>query len=348
MRNARLNLVPPPQYGDLNQLEQIFAANIPQLATQMAGLFGKRTPRLKKKEMLKQNAKLHRFLVAARPYLLGLRALTSESDKHQCTYALLEGLLREQFKAGGKKIPENKDSFEYLLRSVERLAGSPNRAWAKSVPYSTAKQAMYGLAVSIHQRMNPPAIDELISDWARSKDARKFVQSAVHWPVLVRQFRMTRPQRLTIRLAHQLASEYRVCSSLLEQRIRFLVSLDQGAAGSAKKWTDWEKVTLFDSLKQAEASSQLNWIPPLIERHVRNALAHGEPEVNLDHQECRFHDRNVTIVWKIAEFFENARRLTLTVRALMEFESILQLVQVRVLVTNLWGNLASASQGSPQ
>jgi hypothetical protein len=347
MSDAGRKMVPPPQYGDLNQLEQIFAANLPQLATHMSGLFGKRTPRLVKKEMLKQNAKLHRFLVAARPYLLGLRAVSAEADKHQCIYALLEGLLREQFKAGGKKIPENKDSFEYLLKSAERMASSPNRALAKSEPYLAAKQAMYELVVSLHQRANPLVIDELVSDWARSKDARKFVQSVVHWPILVRQFRVTRPKRLTARLAHQLASEYRVCSSLLEQRIRFLVSLDQGVSNSAKKWIDWEKVSLFDLLKQAETSPQLNWIPPLIERRVRNALAHGEPEVNQDHLECRFHDRNVTVAWKIADFFENTKRLTLTVCALMQFESILQLVQVRILITNLWGGLASSREAPP-
>jgi len=345
--SSRPNLVPPPRFGDLNQLEQIFATSLPQLATQMAGLFGKRTPHLKKKEVLRQSVKLHRFLVAVRPYLLGLRALKGETDKEQCVYALLEGLLREQFKAGSKRPPENKDSFEYLLSCAERLASSPKRAWAKSPPYSTTKHTMYEFAGFIYQRMNPLAVEEIMGDWARSKDARKFAQSLVHWPALIRQFRLIPPKRLTVRLAHQLASEYRACSSLLEQRLRLLVSLDQAAAGGTKKWTDWERTTLFELLKEAEASPRLNWIPSLIDRHVRNALAHGEPEINLDHQECRFHDRNVTVAWKIDQGFEETRRLTLAVRALMEFESILQVVQARVLVTALWGNLASASRRSP-
>jgi hypothetical protein len=72
------------------------------------------------------------------------------------------------------------------------------------------------------------------------------------------------------------------------------------------------------------------------------------PEINLDHQECRFHDRGETVAWKIQVFFEKTRQLTLAVRALMEFESILKLVQVRFLVATLWGNLASASLRSPQ
>ena len=85
----------------------------------------------------------------------------------------------------------------------------------------------------------------------------------------------------------------------------------------------------------------------MINRNVRNALAHGQPEINLDLQECRFHDRTATVIWKIHEFFENARELTLSARALAEFESILGLVQIQVLVTTLWGNLARAPLPTP-
>jgi hypothetical protein len=72
MPTPQQRLTPPPRFGDLGQLEEILWANLPQIATHMAGLFGRRTPRLKKKEVSRQSAKLHRFLIAARPYLLGL------------------------------------------------------------------------------------------------------------------------------------------------------------------------------------------------------------------------------------------------------------------------------------
>ena len=203
---------------------------------------------------------------------------------------------------------------------------------------------MYKFALFIYQQVNPLAVEEILNDWARSNDARKFLQTTIHWPHLTRQFRLNRPKRLTIKAVHQLASEYRTCSSLLEQRLRLFVSLDHATAGSTRKWAEWQKTTLFELLAQAEASPRLNWIPPYLERHVRNAVAHGEPEINLDRQECRFHDQNVTVAWDITEFFERTRQLTLVVRASMEFESILQLVQTRTLVATLWGGLAVQSQ----
>jgi hypothetical protein len=259
----------------------------------------------------------------------------------------LEGLLREQLRAGGKKIPSKKDSFEFLLRSAERVVISPRQRWAKSAPYSASKQAMYELAVYVHERLNPLAVEELMGAWARSKDARKLIQFGVQWGTVTRQFRFASPKRLTIRLANQLAEEYRTSSSFLEQRLRLFVFLDHIACGGKKSWTDWEKTSLFKLLKEAEASPRLNWIPPLLERHVRNALAHGQPEINLDAQECRFHDREVTVAWKMPEFFEKTRTLTLAARALFEFESILSLVQVRFLVGRLWGGLAAAATVSP-
>jgi hypothetical protein len=206
---------------------------------------------------------------------------------------------------------------------------------------------MHKLALFLYRQVNPLALEEILSDWARSNDARKFLQTTVHWPHLTKQFRLNRPKRLTVKTAHQLASEYRTSSSLLEQRLRLLVSLDHATAATTKKWADWQKTTLFELLGQAEASPRLNWIPPYVERHVRNALAHGEPEINLDRQECRFHDRNVSVAWDINQFFEKTRQLTLVVRALMEFESILQLVQTRTLVATLWGGLAAHSHGAP-
>jgi hypothetical protein len=99
-------LHPPARYGDLRELEQIFATTLPSMRFEMASLFGKRTPHLTRRESTRTRVKLSRFLLAVRPYLLGLYALKEVGDRDRCTYALLEGLIREQLKAGGKKVPQ--------------------------------------------------------------------------------------------------------------------------------------------------------------------------------------------------------------------------------------------------
>lgn len=338
-------LKPPARFGDFGQLEQLLWTNLPQLATYMAGLFGTRTPQLTNKEISKQKARLHTCFTAARPYLLGLWALNNQSDRQQCFYALMEGLFRELFRGAGKKIPTTKDSIAYLLESTERLARAPNRAWAKSQPYSSARQSLCAFTIFLQQQASQGLIEQVRDEWARSSDARKFFQTIMHWPTLTRQFRVNPPKRLTPKTSHQLATEYRTSSALFEQRVRLLVALDHAASGFAKDWTAWQKTTLFDLLSKADASPHLNWIPSAINRHVRNALAHGEPELNPDTQECRFHDRDVTVRWKVDHFFERARHLTLTSRALLEFESLVQLTQARALVATLWGGFSETPSG---
>jgi hypothetical protein len=151
----KMTAYPPPSYGDLGELEKIFASSFPEMITQMSGLLGKRTPRLKKKDVARQKAKLRKFLVTSRAYLLGLRALSGEPDRAKCVYALLEGLLREQLRAGGKGIPAGKDSFEFLLMATERAASSPNQAWAKLAAYYRRN---YGGVVPVQRRKEAHSI----------------------------------------------------------------------------------------------------------------------------------------------------------------------------------------------
>ena len=125
MQLPTLKLKPPPRYGDLKELEAAFEALVPALMPQLASLIGKRTPRSSRKETRGLKRKLHKFLLSTRPYLLGLEALKQGPDREKCSYALLEGLLKEQFRALGKTVSDDQDAFELLLRQAERSARPP-------------------------------------------------------------------------------------------------------------------------------------------------------------------------------------------------------------------------------
>jgi hypothetical protein len=103
MQIPALKLKPPPRYGDLKELEITFSAHTRDLMQHLAPLFGKRTPRSNRKDTKALKGKLHKFLLSIRPYLLGLEALKQGSDREKCAYALLEGLMKEQFRALGKR-----------------------------------------------------------------------------------------------------------------------------------------------------------------------------------------------------------------------------------------------------
>lgn len=115
------------------------------------------------------------------------------------------------------------------------------------------------------------------------------------------------------------------------------------AKGNAGKWPDWEESNLFLLLESAAASPALDWIPPLADRRVRNALAHGQPHIVLDLDECRFHDRKIKVTWEFDDFFQYTKYLTLTARVLSEFEVVLGHVQAHTLVEQTWSRFASGS-----
>jgi hypothetical protein len=335
MQIPTLKLKPPPRYGDLKELEAALPILIPMLMPQLAALAGKRTPKLTQRETKQFNGKLRKFLLAARPYLLGLETLKQGPDREKCSYALFEGLIKEQFRAFGTKIRDDQDGLEFLLKQAEQAVRSP-KALVTKPAYSEAKRAVYEFVLSVCQHVPPQEINRRLEEWYASKSCKKYIHSCVIWPTLIGKSRQLSPVRLTLKLADQLSEEYRMGCSLMEERLTLLIWLDEIAQGSAKPWIKQEVRSLFDLLQAAAASSKLSWVNALINRSVRNALAHGQPELNFDTTECTFHDRSSTVTWKMNEFFERTKQLTLATRALMELQAIIQLVQTQQFAATLW------------
>ena len=290
---------------------------------------------MSKRDRLRLSRRLHRFLLVARPYLLGLGAIGGQLDRAQCTYALLEGLLREQYKAAGKRIPENKDAFAYHLDLTTGVRRSKSQL-AKSHVYAATREFLIEFAGRVMKQVPWPELDCHLTSWSKSSDGLKFAQFIGHWKTLHRQFVKQHPERITTKQVLALAREYSASASFFEQRARLLVYLSRYLENKPMQWPDLEKQTLKSLLDYMEAHSELRSTGRIVNRHVRNALAHGLPEIVPNKSEVRFCDRGITVTWKLGEFFENTRQLTITVLALAEFESHLQMQQTRQLVGTLW------------
>jgi len=328
-------LGPPPRYASTEELEKIFIGAIPALATQLLSPFGKRTPRITRKEKARLHRKLRRLLAVTRPYLLALGALKGQLDAKQCEYALLEGLLREQYKAGGVRIPERQDAFEFQLKLATKAA-RPNRYLERLPPYSDARGLVEKFAAHLVQTLPWPTLDQSLNDWARSMEATKFLHFIGQWPTLTRQFRTEQPRRLTQKVARDLAEEYRLSSALFEQCLRLLVHLLSAAPSKPASWSTVTAKSLYQLLQQAERNDQLKSFAALIDRHVRNSLAHGVPQLFPDSRQVRFDARGEGVTWTLQEFFDNTRGLTLAACAMEEFFPILQLQLTRCLLMSLW------------
>jgi hypothetical protein len=343
MQIPTLGLQPPPKYGDPKELEEVLSAAVPTLMTSLAEIFGKRTPRLTRKDSKTLKRRTGKIMRNGRPYALALTALQPGPDQRKALYALHEGWAKENLRASGVRISDDQDAFERLLRYMEGKAQSPKNL-AKFPAYADAKRAIYDMVLSICQHVNGAEIDRRLKEWYASQSWKRSIQSRVIWPTLVRKWRHSQPARLTLKLAAELSEEYKASASILEERLRFLVWLDEMSQGVSTPWAEQEKRNLYRLLEAAKTSSKLSWLPPFIERHVRNALAHGVPGINLNKDECRFHDSTHTVTWKTAEFFEKTKQLTLVTCALMEMEGIIQLVQLQITVEWMW----QAAQAEPQ
>lgn len=335
-QNHVLNgLGPPKPYAGLDELEQLFQRLSPPVVNYLSWITGRRSLRMRKRDRLRLGRSLHRFLVAARPYLLGLGAIGGQLDRAQCTYALLEGLLREQYKAAGKRIPENKDAFAYHLDLTEHVGRSESQL-AKNRVYAAIREFLIEFAGRVVKHVPWPELDRQLTFWSTSSDGVKFAQFIGHWKTLHQQFVKNRPERITTKQVLALAREYSASASFFEQRTRFLVHLSRCLENKPLPWPDMEKQTLKSLLEYMEAHSEFRATARIINRHVRNALAHGLPEIVPNKSEVCFCDRGATVTWKVGEFFENTRHLTIGVLALAEFEAHLQKHQTFHLVETLW------------
>jgi hypothetical protein len=334
--NQILNgLGPPKPYAQLDELEQLLQGLTPPVVNYLSWITGRRSLRMSKRDRLRLSRRVHRFLLVARPYLLGLGAIGGQLDRAQCTYALLEGLLREQYKAAGKRIPANKDAFAYHLDLTLGVKRSKSQL-AESRVYAATREFLIEFAGRVVKHVPWPELDRHLTSWSKSPDGLKFAQFIGHWKTLHRQFVKQHPERITTKQVLALAREYSASASFFEQRVRFLVHLSRCLESKPLPWPDMEKQTLKTLLDYMEAHSEFRAIRGIVNRNVRNALAHGLPEIVPNRSEVRFCDRGVPVTWKLGQFFENTRQLTVGVLALAEFESHLQVQQTCQLVEALW------------
>jgi hypothetical protein len=345
------HLEPPPPYARTEELEAHFLASLPDITAGLAGLFARPTPRISKERVAQVARRLRRFLSAAKPYLLALGALAGQLDLSRSKYALLEGLIRVQLAGVGVRVPPSEDAWSFLLKLAKKRARADRRL-ARFKGYLEVKDSLLVFSAYLVWSVPSQALEEALTEWSRSGDAKRSAQFVVQLPTLVRQFRTDPPRRLTSATVFDLGNEYKLSSGFFEQRVRLIVYLARIAERKPLSWATMQKWPLKDLLDAAAARPELVPIVAKINRHVRNALAHGTPEVRPDSLEVVFDDHGKAVRWTIKEFFDNTRGLTIAVCGLAEFEVLMQFEQVLRSVTTLWrsqntGATASSATGMP-
>jgi hypothetical protein len=105
-----------------------------------------------------------------------------------------------------------------------------------------------------------------------------------------------------------------------------------------------QKVPLGNLLELAAQRAELAVVAAKMDRNLRNALAHGTPQLLPDSQNLVFHDRDKAVTLNLQQLFSKTRGLTVTTIALIEFESLMQFETVLRRVSILWRGLAQATR----
>lgn len=331
---------PPKRYVDLSEIEAFFTQQVDSTAGYIASLIGRHKPRLSRSDKQQYRRRMRGLIDAATPYLLGLGALSGRLNADEARYALLEGLLKVQMRATGIKIGVHEDAFEVQIRLAAQNAKPPSSPWASHPSYQGARTSLSSFVRQLCDRLSPMDLQQLFERWAESDDAKRHIHAIRQLMTAMRRFRANPPQKLTDRLIAELTEEYRTSSALFEQRLRMLVSWAAASTGNLQSWSHWKKQSLKNLLELASTHPELAPLQAAIDRNVRNALAHGGPEVDVNTGEVRFSDRGVGVVWTFREFYERTRDLTLVALAMLSFESLVQLAQCQAMTFALWSSLA--------
>lgn len=329
-------LKPPDPYADLSEIEALFAQQLDRMALSITSLFGRRKPRLTKTLKRDFRRRMHRFLEQAKPYLLGLGALDGSLDRERAQYALLEGLLQLQMRAARLRVGSGEDAFEAQIRLAARAAKPPRSSWTRHPCYLQTRATLWSFLVSMYARMNPRDIQGLFDRWVETNDAKRHVHVTRQLLTVLRRFRPEPPLKLTDRLITDLSEGYRICSAVFEQRLRLFLWWGTAGMGATQPWSHWKKQDLKGLLEIGAKDPMLNSLVFAINRNVRNALAHGGPEVDVNTGNCEFPDRDKVVTWTFREFYERTLCLALVILAMLQFEPLFQLAQSRALAFALW------------
>jgi len=327
---SRKNLSP-----ELEKLRADLIGAIPIIANELGSMVGRKVPRMSARDRVSLERKLDRFMRSTAPHISKLEELKDRPGVDLERFVALNQVLTKLLESTGGKLRPGADASEAWLQLAAKQAIPPRAKWAEAPAYVGAQQALWDFIVHLYTHAAPAVIFNAVDEWTGTDDARRYLHSVRLIETASRRFRVQPPKRVTDRLVLDLQHEYTLCASIFESRLKVLVSVAENVEGRPRPWVSWRNENLSNLLAIAGRHRSLDAVVGSIDRHVRNALVHGSPIVELVSGTCRFQDLKGTVNWTWREFFDQTRGLTLSVLAMIRFDSMLQFMHAQALVRNL-------------
>lgn len=336
---------PPPPILPASEAAEKMAEVLPLILGELAPLFAKSIPWVSRKKSAAMRRGLRRYFAAIRPYVIALEALKPGLNQPRLRYALIEGQVRELLRAGRRKVGEREDALAVALQMLEKLVSLPRGPLGRNPAYRKTRNAVARWATAVAAASGQEDVRRLRSEWWGSTDARAFVRFTRPWIQLAEKLPESEPKRLTEPFVERLARSYSECAAGTERCLRVMVALDPASGGHARSWSDWRKTGFAQLQQMVKAERELACVAGLVDRHVRNALAHGLPEFDAARGMCKFYDREHETTWTAAEFLERTRNLVYGLGAAMQFDNALNLAYLQAFTKGWWTVLAAERPG---
>ena len=317
---------------ELEELRVGLIGVLPKIGNELGSMLGRKFPRASARDRAGLERKLDQFMRATAPHIKTLEELKDKPDVDLERFVALDQFLTGLLKSAGQKLRPDADPWEAYLHLAAKQA-TPSRAkWAQSPVFTRVQQALWDFLVHLYTHAPPAQIFNATDEWTGSDDARRYLHSVRLLDAASRRFRAQPPKRLTDRLLLDLQQEYTLSAAIFEARLRILVLLAENAEGRPRTWAAWRNESLNNLLAIARRHKSLDPVLTGIDRNVRNALVHGSPVIDMATGTCRFEDLKGIVTWTWLEFYERTRGLTLTVLAMIGFDSLQQFIHAQAIV----------------
>lgn len=323
----------------IEDLAEQLLSPVPDLGQELSDLLGVRVLRPSRREIARARSRLKKHLATLRPFIIGLAVLDGSIPPRLGRHALLEGFYRANLANTGTRLQRGEDGVQALLRKLEEMATVGGHV-VRHPAYGVSRAAMVTLAErTLSTRHTEETKRVRRAFFQESSAVRKLVRFGRALSKESRQWRPHPPSRFSGPAVDRIAHEYSFSAKAFETGLRYLASLAEACEGRERfHW--WATAPLAQVAEHAGRLPILSAVPALIDRNVRNALAHGLPEPRPRTRSVLFHDSWRTVEWSLTEFFDRTRTLTASTIPFLQYAEIESLVHFRAYADRMWRAVA--------
>ena len=345
--------------GDMDSFDkESFVANfemaVPQMVREISDLFEVRPPQISRRARRELAREMGDGIEFSISHLKGLEAAGGDVAQIGEVYRALEGLLQEGFRRTGDRPRPGEDAFDYWLRSMWAILRPPYRI-KRLKQYRVTRGGVEGLIAAVQNRPGgDEAARQLIEEFNR-RHLREYMREIKTLEAHEKECDKVNIWRMTSRNVGRLTETYRDAAAAFEKRLRLLVGLNYIARGEVTTYSDLRNRG-YNQLFQAVDSANnplLHFLRGVVNRHVRNAMAHAGVSTSFSRGKVIFVDyspgrrQDTQVEWTMGQLFKHTRNLLLCYGAVAQLEMLFNYISMYRMVAVMRYLMANPQSGAP-